>query len=71
MSMFHDSSSSADDEWTPKPKLHKKRTGALTPSAGPGGERVLSRNSSRANLADSGHLAQRTASRAGTPQRDL
>lgn len=71
ISMFHDSSSSADDEWTPKPRLHKKRSGVLTPSAGPGGERVLSRNSSRANLADSGHLAQRNASRAGTPQRDL
>ncbi|BEJ15767.1 hypothetical protein CspHIS471_0503720 [Cutaneotrichosporon sp. HIS471] len=71
LSMFHDSSSSADDEWTPKPKLHKNRNGALTPSARPGGERVLSRNSSRANLTDSGYLAQRNASRAGTPSRDL
>lgn len=73
----YESSSGADDEWPgPNPKLApkkqaKKRSGILTPSAGPGGERVLSRNSSRANLADSGHLAQRNSSRAGTPQRDL
>lgn len=66
----YESSSGADDEWPgPKPakKYSKKRSGALTPSAGPGGERVLSRNSSRANLSDSGQLAQRSASRAATP----
>jgi uncharacterized protein with LGFP repeats len=68
--------SSGDDEW-PRPTPERSATlgpnwtvpagtgsGVLTPSAGPGGDHVLSRNSSRVNLSDIG-LAQR--SRANTP----
>ncbi|KAL1407588.1 Golgi apyrase [Vanrija albida] len=62
----YESASSGDENALPKPS-----SGVLTPTAGPGGEHALSRNSSRVNLTELGHgLAQRTANRANTPQKD-
>lgn len=71
-------SQSGDDEWPARSGiaglggslgalgLSGGVSSSLTPAAGPGGEHALSRNSSRVNLSEMG-LAQRTASRAGTP----